>query len=454
MSTKPMRVDGVDISHHQGGKIDFKGAKERGLKWVYHKATEGDSMVDDMYARRRVEAKKAGLPFGAYHFARPERSDAVAEARRFIRIADPKPGDLRPALDLETDEGLTLPQIRTWAKTFIAEVVRLIGVKPVVYTPFDLGAADDGCIIWRPRYNNSNTQPVLKWDIWQFSNGIYGVPSRLAGVGNVDLNTMRDGLTVAQMQIPLPKPKPPVKPKPAPKTERVHMAHLSMQFSDPLAQRTSDANKAFRRFRDRKVAWVTGTESAEKSTRQAISRAASAFGYRFYCPAGQDSWIAVREDRIKSGYEPFYSGHLIPGEAKKHGPKGIVGVEWDDKTLGHQVVLASHFLLKNDPRNRLLTDKIGEYARQKGRGRALVSYSGDQNMNDKKVDTFLGQPMTSLADELGIHPSTGHGPIDVIATYDNDGRVTAAYLRVATDEVFPLHTDHWLVEGGTDVRLL
>lgn len=452
--TKPMRVDGIDISHHQGGKIDLAGAKKRGLKWMYHKATEGETVKDGMYSRRRAEAKKAGLPFGAYHFARPEVGDAVKEARRFIDVAKPVPGDLRPALDLETDEGLSLVQIRQWCATFVAEIVRLVGVKPIIYTPFDLGAADDGCILWRPRYNNTNTQPVLKWDIWQFSNGIAGVPSRLAGVGEVDLNTMRDGLTVAQMQIPTPKPAPPKPPKKAPKTERVHVAEMSMQFSDNLSQKTSDAVKIFTRARRRGVAWVTGTEAFEKSTRQAISRAASAFGYTFYCPAGQDSWIAVSKQQVKEGtMHPFYTGAIVKGEAGKHSARGIVGVEWDDKTLGHVTVLASHLLLHNDPRNREFTKQIGDLAREKGKGRALVFYQGDQNMNDRNVDTFQGQPLTSVSDELQVWPNTGHGPIDVIASYDRDGRVKAAYVRALDDKEFPLHTDHYLVEAGFDIVL-
>ena len=97
MTTKPKIVHGADISHHQTQTLDLKAAMKAGLQWLYHKATEGDTMVDDHYKARRALAKKAGLPFGAYHFARPEKSDAVAEAKRFLKVAAPVPGDLRPA---------------------------------------------------------------------------------------------------------------------------------------------------------------------------------------------------------------------------------------------------------------------------------------------------------------------------------------------------------------------
>jgi GH25 family lysozyme M1 (1,4-beta-N-acetylmuramidase) len=196
----PLRIDGADISHHQNGTLDYARAKRAGVKWLYHKATEGTSFRDPNYQRRRGETKAAGLRFGAYHFARPERGDAVAEARAFLAFAQPRPGDLAPCLDLEVaPPGVDL---RAWAAAFIAEVRRVSGVRPVVYTPFDLGEADDGCIIWRPRYNDRNQPPARRWDIWQFSNGVLGVPDSCPGLGHVDLNTMRPGLQVADLTIP------------------------------------------------------------------------------------------------------------------------------------------------------------------------------------------------------------------------------------------------------------
>jgi lysozyme len=75
--TAPMRVDGVDISHHQNGKLDLARAKKAGVKFLYHKATEGETYKDPNYDKRRAEAKAAGIPFGGYHFARPGTTDAV-----------------------------------------------------------------------------------------------------------------------------------------------------------------------------------------------------------------------------------------------------------------------------------------------------------------------------------------------------------------------------------------
>lgn len=483
MATKPLPVHGVDISHHQSGSLDLVGAKRRGLRWLYHKATEGDSLKDANYPRRRAEAAQAGLPFGAYHFARADRGDARREARFFLDYAKPKPGDLRPALDLETEEGLTLGELRVWAATFIAECVRQTGVKPVVYTPYDLGAADDGCVIWRPRYNNTNTPPVLKWDVWQFSNGVFGVPNSVAGIGKVDLNVMRDGLSLDAMLIPKAKPEP----RP---TNVLHTMHASLQFGDTDRQHTEDFTKIFTRAADRRVAWITGTEAGPGSgnTGDELLRIGDALGYRMWVPSTRrkgkpgwatDCWIGVRKDLIDSNWSRGYIP-VIPGSGelsddpkwaaiigkKRWGPKGIVHCSFVNDEVGKVSVAAAHYL--TDARrpsspywdlNRDLGLAIGEWAVEAGRGSALAFYGGDQNMADARNDepqgdTFFGAPLTSAQDELKRWENTGHGPIDVIASYDADGRVSAKYVRALDDKEFPLHTDHFLVEAGFDVRLL
>lgn len=190
--TTPQKIHGVDISHHQEGAIGWAALKAAGVKWMYHKSSEGNHTVDPNYAKRRAEAKSAGMPFGAYHFARPSVGDALDEARFFIAKAQPRPGDLRPALDLETMEKMSLVQIRTWADTFCAEVEKLTSVTPVVYTPYVLSPElERRALFWVPRYNNDNRLPAREWDIWQFSNGVRGVPNRVSGLGNVDLNTSK-----------------------------------------------------------------------------------------------------------------------------------------------------------------------------------------------------------------------------------------------------------------------
>lgn len=436
----------VDTSHHQDYRIDFAAAKKAGIKGQYHKATEGTGFRDPDYATRRAAAKKAGLAFGAYHFARPSNGDADDEARHFLSVAKPRPGDLLPALDLETTEGLSIGSLRGWAKEWSRIVSAACGGHdPVVYSPWDLQVPG---LRWRPRYNDANTPPALPWDVWQFSNGVLGVPDRVAGFpGATDLNTLRKGLPFSALVYPKPKvPRPSV---------TFDLMHVSMQFSDSPAQMESDAGRIFARAKKRGVRWVTGTESGPGSgpLRSLLTKAAKANGYRFWMHPAQDSWIAVDEDLIAGGWSTHYQ-KVIDGKAGQFSDKGVLAVAFNTRRAGRITVMAGHYLLKHDPRNAVLAKAIGEYAVKAGRGSALVFYGGDQNMVDRTEDSFYGQPLTSLADELRTWPNTGHGPIDVIASYDGDGRVQGTYFRALDDTEFPLHTDHWAIEGGYRVRLL
>jgi hypothetical protein len=247
---------------------------------------------------------------------------------------------------------------------------------------------------------------------------------------------------------------------------RVHAMHASMQFTDKPAWQDADLKKIFTRASARKVGWITGTEANTDDFRERIKDAGEAYGYRVATRAG-DSWIAVRKSFMTGGWHGFYSPVLSPTDGEgKHGPRGVLGVSFKTAEVGTITVLTAHYLLKgnpdaNDPGRRVnakfnlqLAREIGRLAKEYGKGRNLVFYGGDQNITDRTEDTFMGQPLTSAWDELKRWESTGHGTYDVIASYDHDNRVAAAYCRALDDTEFKLNTDHWLVEAGFDIRPL
>lgn len=461
--TAPMRVDGVDISHHQGGSINYAAAKKAGVKWMYHKATEGTTVTDGNYAKRRAEAAKAGIPFGAYHFARADRGDAAAEAKHFLSVAKPKPGDLRPCLDLETTEGLSLSELRTWAKAWITAVKKATGVLPVVYTPYDLGTADDGCIIWRPRYNDSNRPPVLKWDIWQFSNGQLGVPDKVAGFGNVDLNTMRAGLKLEQLRIPTK----PSTPAPAPKkVARLKFAHASMQFSDSTKQQKADVELLFARKYD----VITGTEAGHGSGElvELLLAACEKYGYHFSKPGRYDTWVAVKktlvQDSLQKGAEfALWRSSKTPGAAGRWGDKGVVWISWDmGPTYGKFAVSSVHYLTWGGTGSPALKNETDlKYAKAINKWASAqpdevsVFVGGDFNRKDRGDDWFRGvAPFASCWDDLKVWPNTGHGNIDGFARHKADARVRCVGARVLDDGDLFMHTDHFLVEVDYEIRAL
>lgn len=460
--TQPMKVHGSDVSHHQGA-LDLRRAKEAGLKFLYHKATEGTSVKDNEYDDRRTQAKRSGVPFGAYHFARPEGTDAVAEARYFIDWASPLPGDLIPCLDLEDSAAYRRMGHRAtkeWAARFSAEVKRLTGVLPVLYCPWDLGLPN---VRWVPRYNNSNTPPEIPWDIWQFSNGEFGVPNSFPGLGHVDLNTFHDGFGLRKILIP--------KAAEEPKKAVLKVAHLSLEVFDNDAARLDDLEKVLGRGYD----FVTGTELTRDVAEKA-AEIAKRKGYKLSHGRRHDTWVAVNEKRIKDGSWGEGTVHVLDsapavGDPHPYGGRGIRWAEWEDKEIGGLVAVGSiHFLTKGRWKGQAQDDKphdpidhyaanteyahaCGDWAEEHGAGGAIAFVAGDTNLVDQRVDVFRGAPLTTSWDELERYENTGHGNIDVIASYDRDARVRATRVRALDDSESRFNTDHYLVETTFEVVL-
>ena len=245
---------------------------------------------------------------------------------------------------------------------------------------------------------------------------------------------------------------------------QLHTMHVSMQFSDTKRQKQDDALKIFDRAARRKVAWVTGTEAGEKVLRDALRDQARAHEFRFV--EFKSNWIAVARSMIDKGTWTTETFTVVDNDltvGAGHDTSLVVARFTSSELGGPVAVMASHFPRfgrpdAKDPAYRLnlrwnqeIADFIGVKAKEYGKGRALVFYGGDQNIPDTRSDTFLGNPLTSLADELNKYPGTGHGPIDVIASYDQDKRVKGSYWRALNDKEFPLNTDHFACEGGFTV---
>lgn len=178
----------LDLSHHNGVS-SFETVYYQGIRGIIHKATEGSSYVDPMYAPRRAAAKKAGLLWGAYHFFRP--GDIVRQVEHFMRHAAPEPGTLM-ALDHEDPKCSAADAIQ-----FLQLLEAKIGRRPVIYSGHvikeQLGNQVNeylgGCRLWLAQYGKMANVPNC-WDdywLWQFteSGDIKGV------TGEVDVNSFK-----------------------------------------------------------------------------------------------------------------------------------------------------------------------------------------------------------------------------------------------------------------------
>ena len=154
---------GVDVSHHQN-TIDWSKVVDSGHVFAFHKATEGATFVDNKYVSNREAAGAEDIPFGAYHYARPDgggisaaQTDAVSEAQHFLAIAEPQPGDLLPVLDLEVTDGLPPRRLIAWTQAWLDHIEAALDVKPLIYTSPNF---------WRDHLNDTTTFAVQGFPLW------------------------------------------------------------------------------------------------------------------------------------------------------------------------------------------------------------------------------------------------------------------------------------------------
>lgn len=189
---KGSTVKGLDVSHWQGS-IDFAKVKADGYRFVFMKATEGTSYVDDTFEKNWAAAKKAGLIRGAYHFFRP-KYDGVAQAKHFASVMGTlTDSDLPPVLDLEVQDGVSDATVIARAKAFLAELEKRSGKKPVIYTGYfftSLGSPSgfSGYPLWVAHWGvscpNLPAGGWKTWKFWQFTDH-----ANVSGIGGaVDAN--------------------------------------------------------------------------------------------------------------------------------------------------------------------------------------------------------------------------------------------------------------------------
>ena len=175
-----MALNGIDISNHQG-KMDLLAVlKQTKTDFVICKATEGINFVDRYCDKFMITAQQAGKQVGFYHFARPERNSARAEADFFVKQTKGYFSKGIPVLDWESSGKSNVK----WAKEWLDRVESLTGVKPVIYMSESVtnaynwkAVADAGYGLWVAKYRDYNIdhnydmstagkKPIVKW--WSF----------------------------------------------------------------------------------------------------------------------------------------------------------------------------------------------------------------------------------------------------------------------------------------------
>ncbi|MDR0186490.1 glycoside hydrolase family 25 protein [Prevotella brunnea] len=187
-------IHGIDISHYQG---DVNWNRLRNaiidtypIRFVFLKATEGDSHLDAKFRENFFNSKEAGLIRGVYHFW-SNQSSPRRQAYFFLAMAPLVPGDLPPVLDVETKPtDLSTEDFQQNILTWLHIVEDKYHVKPIIYTYYkfkDKYLSDsrfDDYPYWIAHYYVDKMEYQGAWKFWQHTDA-----GRLPGIkGYVDLN--------------------------------------------------------------------------------------------------------------------------------------------------------------------------------------------------------------------------------------------------------------------------
>lgn len=171
---------GVDVSAYQG-EVDMAKLREQGVAFIYIKATEGSSHVDERFGANWQAARDAGMPSGAYHFFSYD-SPGKTQAEHFVNIMGTDlSGRLVPAVGVEYygDKEQNPPNkddVVRELTDFLNSVEVSCGVKPMIYTRPDvydkyLAGTFDGYKIWMSSlYSPIGWNYHGDWYIWQYLN--------------------------------------------------------------------------------------------------------------------------------------------------------------------------------------------------------------------------------------------------------------------------------------------
>lgn len=173
-----MSIIGIDVSHWQSLEFTKKKIAELNAKFVMIKATEGKSYVDEKMKEYADYCIEQGIPFGFYHYARPENNRMSEEAEHFVSSIRDYVGICVMALDWE---GNSLTFDSTAPKSWLRAVYNLTNVKPMFYTSYGYAKkyedlADENVGLWMARYNNimlKDGENIGKWKqpvMWQYDS--------------------------------------------------------------------------------------------------------------------------------------------------------------------------------------------------------------------------------------------------------------------------------------------
>jgi GH25 family lysozyme M1 (1,4-beta-N-acetylmuramidase) len=187
-------VQGIDVSKFTPG-VDWKQVKSAGTAFVYIRATQGTTLVDNLFQQYWKQAHEGGIRRGAFHVYRANQAPAAQAAFFLNTVGALEPTDLPPAVDLSTPGTSSDPSADALSRDlleWLQTVEKATHRKPLIYGPSrPLGEKLTGTgvrayPVWVAQYGAKCQPPTgwTRWTFWQFTPD-----GRIEGVkGSVNLN--------------------------------------------------------------------------------------------------------------------------------------------------------------------------------------------------------------------------------------------------------------------------
>lgn len=211
----------VNLSHYDLMRPDFVSMRQQGIVGVIHESSYPRAVRDEKYAARQSAAVRAGLLWGAYHFA--DASDPVRQADFFMNTvanawrsagAGARPNEVLLVLDFEKNGHYPGGTMKVNQAVAFAERVReRTGHYPGIYSGeyrirdvLNSAAVTESqkqvlrrCWLWVANYHYEPkvVLPWSSWRMWQYTgDGVCDLPrsthpKSIANVRNAERNIFR-----------------------------------------------------------------------------------------------------------------------------------------------------------------------------------------------------------------------------------------------------------------------
>jgi GH25 family lysozyme M1 (1,4-beta-N-acetylmuramidase) len=161
-------LEGVDVSRWDA-TVDWAAVKAAGISFAIARVSDGLGFPDSYFDSNWAAIKSQGMVRGSYQYFEPAQ-DPVAQANLLLQhIGTPGPGDLAPAIDVETMGGMSVSAVNAGIALWISRVHAVTGRRPIVYAS--------------PSFWSGLGEPAVAADLWVAHWGVIcpSVPSAFSG---------------------------------------------------------------------------------------------------------------------------------------------------------------------------------------------------------------------------------------------------------------------------------